>query len=175
MKKSVDNKNVLIFSFVLFIVCFFVILMKCELFVKIHILIGIICLVISFKKKLYKQVFLFIMTIIFFCVFFLEMFFELTIYIWGIVCILAFMSFIDFVRKKSYWSIFYILLFLYFSIPLVLYFYAISDVTCDTICCQAICPKESCDFSTGICDCIYLNENGEEETIQCNAEFYKEK
>ena len=172
MKKSSDNKNVLIF--ILFIVSLLVFFMKCELFVKIHFLIGIIGLVISFKKKLYKQVFLFIMAIIFFCLFFSVIFVEIIIYIWGIVCILAFMSFIDFVRKKSYWSIFYILIFLYFSIPLLLYFHDISDVTCSTACCNAICPKESCN-SEGICDCIYIDEYGEEKIIQCSEHFSEKK
>ena len=174
MKKSSDNKNVLIF--ILFIVSLLVFFMKFDLSVNIHIFIGIIGLVISLKKKLGIQIFFFIMTIIFFCVLFLEIFFEIIIYIWGIVCILAFMSFIDFVRKKSYWSIFYILIFLYFSIPLLLYFPVISsDVTCSTACCNAICPKESCDSSTGICDCIYFNENGEEKTIQCPVRYSEEK
>ena len=42
-----------------------------------------------------------------------------------------------------------------------------SSINSSTKCADAICP-EAC--TTGVCECVYLDEEGEEEPIKCKAQ-----
>ena len=44
-----------------------------------------------------------------------------------------------------------------------------ANINRSTMCANAICPEDACD-AAGVCDCVYIDEDGAEVDVQCNAQ-----